>query len=162
MRVYEFVFIGTTVHLVSNRYPLQKNEVRKALASEYRGTFAVLYTCRQINHEASALPAKLSTFDLTCFSYADSAIRPLGPERSEAIQSIILSTTEVNALTRWFIAGAENSNGDSIHYGMGLFPSLMRVEIKEMDCGLKYGLMASQKALRFCFSKSELAVYECQ
>jgi hypothetical protein len=161
MRVYEFVFMGTTVHLVSNQYQLQNDKVRKTLASEDRGTFAMLYTCRQINHEASALPAKLMTFDLTCFSYADSAIRQLGPERSEAIQSIILSTTEVNALTRWFIAGAENSNDDSVHYGMGLFPALTRVEIKETDCVLKYGLMASRKALRFCFSRPELEVCEC-
>jgi hypothetical protein len=155
MRVYEFIFMGTTAHLVSNQYRLLNDEVRRVPTSEYRGTLAMLYTCRQINHEASALPAKLMTFDLTCFSYADSASRLLGLERSETIKSIVLS------LTRWYMAGAENSNGDSVHYGMGLFPSLMCVEIKKNGCVLKYDLVASRKALRFCFSRPELEVREC-
>jgi hypothetical protein len=157
--VYEFVFKCSSVCVVPWRR--RGLSTRSVHSGKYRGAFSLLYTCRQIHHEAFSLPKALVTYDFTSLIYIDSATKLLGPNGSESVLSIKISAREVNKITDWVVGGARNTNGDGHHYAMGLFPALMCVEIRDRKRRLESDIHTIQHALRHCFKRETLKVCVC-
>jgi hypothetical protein len=82
----------------------------------------------------------------------------IGYGKSKTVHMIRMSGREVNEMTKWVVGGSTNSNGDSEHYAMQLFPALLKIEVGDRKQRLKYDLTTVSDAMRFCFNNQRLEV----
>jgi hypothetical protein len=154
--IYDLVFTGSAVRPACKKR--RCNPLRNVHGRNYRGAFSLLYTCRQVNYEAPEVSVNNLIIDLRTFRYVDHAVVPIGHGKSEAVQVIRMSGREVNEITKWFAEGARNSNGDSYHYAMHLFPALLKIEVGDRKRRLRYDQTTVSNAMRFCFDNQHVEV----
>lgn len=124
----------------------------------YRGAFALSYTCRQINHETSGdTIIKNLLVDMTAESFISEAVEYVGPSVWN-IRAIRISRDEADRTTEWFLKGATNETGVSCDYGIGVLPSLSYVEIAAYDRCLHHSFAKMQEAICCSFWKKRLEI----
>jgi hypothetical protein len=122
--MYEFAFAGQSITVLRER--------KEPYAPEIQGAIAVLFTCRQIDHEMASLFWSHTPFDLNLFNeLTDSpskSLTSLGDKRCSLIQSIKIHGTIAAHVYPYMNFGGKTCLG-SIAEGTAGLPSIQHVDI---------------------------------